>query len=151
MKDSVTFGFGDVLNAIRLGYEPYRIGWNGSGQCIRLCIPEKVRTNVRDGEQVSLLSYVELKTAQGDYVPWTPSQTDMLANDWVIPDYDISSKGSLMPIEQAISALKNDFVKIRGKLEALMPPNVLGTAKIETAKIEIAKILLEKAEELIIN
>jgi hypothetical protein len=30
------------------------------------------------------LPYLYMKTVQGPFVPWLASQTDLLANDWVI-------------------------------------------------------------------
>ena len=29
-------------------------------------------------------AYIAMKTAQGNVVPWLASQTDMLAEDWVV-------------------------------------------------------------------
>ena len=31
-------------------------------------------------------AYIAMKTAQGNVVPWLPSQTDMLAEDWILVD-----------------------------------------------------------------
>lgn len=52
-----------------------RDGWNGKGQCISLCIPVP-------SERVTV-PYICIRTNYGATVPWTPSQTDMLADDWM--------------------------------------------------------------------
>lgn len=52
-----------------------RDGWNGKGQYITLCIPAP-------SERVTV-PYVCIRTDCGATVPWAPSQTDMLADDWM--------------------------------------------------------------------
>ena len=37
-----------------------------------------------NGEDVPYGAYIAMKTAQGNVVPWLASQTDVLAEDWVI-------------------------------------------------------------------
>lgn len=51
-----------------------RKGWNGKGMWIGLQRPT-------DTSKMTL-PYIFMYTAQGDYVPWLASQTDMLADDW---------------------------------------------------------------------
>lgn len=38
------------------------------------------------GENVPYGAYVAMKTAQGNVVPWLASQTDILADDWIIKE-----------------------------------------------------------------
>ena len=35
-------------------------------------------------QEVDALPYIAMKTATGEVVPWIASQTDLLADDWVI-------------------------------------------------------------------
>lgn len=51
-----------------------RKGWNGKGMWIGLQRPT-------DTSKMTL-PYIFMYTAQGDYVPWLASQSDMLADDW---------------------------------------------------------------------
>lgn len=69
--------FGWALGHLRNGKKVCRNGWNGKGQWVALRL-------VDDGETVSkmTLPYIYISTAQGDFVPWLASQTDMLAEDW---------------------------------------------------------------------
>jgi hypothetical protein len=86
--------FGQALDALRSGLPVSRIGWNGSGMWIVLspgCHDLKssgIWTKViRDyvmanGDSGKFRPYFMMKTAQGDFVPWVASQTDLLAEDW---------------------------------------------------------------------
>jgi hypothetical protein len=53
-----------------------RSGWNGKDMYLKLQRP--------DARSKMTLPYVYMKTAQGDFVPWLCSQTDLLATDWEI-------------------------------------------------------------------
>lgn len=55
-----------------------RSGWNGKNMYLELQIPD---TNSK-----MTLPYVYMKTAQGDFVPWLCSQTDLLATDWQLAE-----------------------------------------------------------------
>jgi hypothetical protein len=52
-----------------------RIGWNGKDMYITLQCP--------DENSKMTQSYIYMKTADGNLVPWVASQTDLLAEDWV--------------------------------------------------------------------
>ena len=64
-----------------------RPGWNGKGMWLAIAYPPP-----RDGvdlpgvssPQAMTLPYIYMRTAQGDFVPWLASQTDILATDWMI-------------------------------------------------------------------
>lgn len=51
-----------------------RSGWNGKGMYLQLQTP--------DENSKMTLPYIYMNTAQGDRVPWTASQSDILAGDW---------------------------------------------------------------------
>ena len=53
-----------------------RKGWNGKDQYIQIQNPDKNSKMTRP--------YVYIKTVQGDLVPWLASQTDLLADDWML-------------------------------------------------------------------
>ena len=55
-----------------------RSGWNGKGMWIELATEfDTAGTTCRP-------SFIVMKTAQGGWVPWVASQTDILATDWEI-------------------------------------------------------------------
>jgi hypothetical protein len=79
MGDVVFSNFGDVLKHLKqspLCYSAARRGWNGKGQFIMLQVPDE---NSKMG-----LPYIYITTVEGKRVPWLASQTDMLAEDWIL-------------------------------------------------------------------
>lgn len=97
--------FGDALQALRAGKRVARAGWNGKGMWLSLsCAPggdaiagrreiaaenfwsannsEYARQN---GGSAVVLPCITMKTATGEILMgWLASQTDMLAEDWVV-------------------------------------------------------------------
>jgi hypothetical protein len=51
-----------------------RSGWNGKNMFLELQKP--------DANSKMTLPYVYMRTMQGDLVPWSGSQADLLATDW---------------------------------------------------------------------
>ena len=76
-----TFSFGEAIKYLKRGMKLARKGWNGKGIFIHLC-----ETNATTNPFVCIDSS-NLQTdnldAKKNIVPWAPSQTDMLADDWV--------------------------------------------------------------------
>lgn len=78
-KNSMTFG--EALERLKLCKKVARRGWNGKGLWLELQRP--------DENSKMTLPYVYLNYPSGDKyhdgckVPWLPSQTDMLEEDWV--------------------------------------------------------------------
>lgn len=71
-----TQDFGWALQKLRQGNSVSREHWNGPGQKLTLQTP--------DENSKMTLPYIFIQTVQGDLVPWLASQTDMLAEDWVV-------------------------------------------------------------------
>lgn len=63
--------FGDALIRLRDGERVTRDGWNGTGLWVALA-----------GAGLGWGPYLYLETSDGTRVPWTSSQTDVLAGDW---------------------------------------------------------------------
>ena len=72
--------FSQALDDLKDGLRVFRAGWNGKGLWLELQKP--------DGHSKMTLPYIFLsypndaKTTPGARVPWLPSQTDILAEDW---------------------------------------------------------------------
>lgn len=75
------YGFGEAVGFLKDGYKVARVGWNGKGMWIRMVEPEGTSDFDYGMEN---LPYLEMKTADNKLVPWLASQTDILAEDWVI-------------------------------------------------------------------
>ena len=89
--DGMTFGL--AIEALKKGYKVARKGWDGKGMFLFLVPGSKFKVNrppllgiYEEGTEISYHAHIDMKTAQGDIIPWLASQADMLAEDWVIVD-----------------------------------------------------------------
>lgn len=74
--------FGQALAQLKLGSKVSREGWNGVGLWLELQRPD---TSSKMTLPYIFISYPDnAKTTPGAKVPWLASQTDLLAEDWVI-------------------------------------------------------------------
>lgn len=84
--------FSQALISVRLGHRIARTGWNGHGMFVvfQRGYPEGIPINKNtaqatgfpEGTNCVFQPYLMMLTAQGDFVPWVASQTDILAMDW---------------------------------------------------------------------
>jgi hypothetical protein len=75
--------FGQAIEVLRENKKVARKGWNGKG--MHLVLIGAAPTYFNDGGFAGdMQAFIALKTVQGTYVPWQPSQTDMLAEDWEV-------------------------------------------------------------------
>jgi hypothetical protein len=81
--------FGMAITAMKIGHAVARVGWNGKGMYLYY-VPAASYPATTDiarreiGEMVPYGAYIAMKTAQGNVVPWLASQTDVLAEDYII-------------------------------------------------------------------
>lgn len=91
--------YGEVLSALKLGKKAQRVGWNGKNMWIALMPgvkslpakdfwnPHAAKFAEENGGQAEILPYFIFKTADNKILMgWLASQTDMVAEDWVIMD-----------------------------------------------------------------
>ena len=77
--------FGTVLRCLKQGRIAYRKGWNGVGIHIALQMPDESSKMDLPYIYISTHGLVsDNEDAPRGIVPWLASQTDMLAEDWVI-------------------------------------------------------------------
>lgn len=88
--------FGNAINLLKNGYKVTRLGWNGKGMFLWLkpaatikseWCKDPVLKGIVDaaGGQTEALGTICMKTADGKVLTgWIASQTDMLAEDWVV-------------------------------------------------------------------
>jgi Protein of unknown function (DUF2829) len=77
--------FGEAIEALKVGDRVSRVGWSfgkGSGG-------EKMWLRLQKPDESSdmTLPYIFMSTVSDDLVPWLASQTDMLAEDWFVPEF----------------------------------------------------------------
>ena len=68
--------FGDALVALKAGKKVARAGWNGKDMYLELQTP--------DENSKMTLPYLYIEYPWGDCCPWLPSQTDIMAEDWIL-------------------------------------------------------------------
>lgn len=81
--------FSEALVEIKNGKKVSREGWNGKSMFVFL-VPGSVFKVSRapllgiypEGTEIKYHAHVDLKSADGQVVPWQVSQTDLLADDW---------------------------------------------------------------------
>jgi Protein of unknown function (DUF2829) len=86
--------FGLAIEALRKGLKVARSGWNGKGMWIVYLkgYPDGIAINKNtaeatgqaEGTVCAFRPYLLLKSANGEFVPWAASQSDVLAEDWEI-------------------------------------------------------------------
>jgi hypothetical protein len=83
--------FGWALQLLKQGKRVARQGWNGKGMWLRHVNPyTDAEFSVRENGPVdgvdsgTLMPYIGMHTADNGFVPWLASQTDILADDWVV-------------------------------------------------------------------
>jgi Protein of unknown function (DUF2829) len=83
--------FGLAIEAMKKGYKVARQGWNGKGMFLFLVQGSQFEVNRAPllgiypaGTVVNYQPHIDMKTAQDTVVPWLASQSDVLADDWVI-------------------------------------------------------------------
>lgn len=83
--------FGEALFLIKSGKKVAREGWNGKGMFLFLVPGSTFKVNrapllgiYPEGTEINYHAHIDMKTADNKVVPWLASQTDVLAEDWVI-------------------------------------------------------------------
>jgi len=65
--------FSEALRLIKNGDRVCRDGWNGKGLWLMMQRPDSKMNR----------PYIYIRAANGEIEPWMPSQSDLLADDWV--------------------------------------------------------------------
>ena len=93
-EEEQKFDFGNAIRMLKHGKKVSREGWNGKGMWLVLQ-PTTPNIELRDGsiykkaglEKVTIGAHIDMFTAQGTMQPgWLASQSDMLAEDWLLVD-----------------------------------------------------------------
>lgn len=83
--------FSGALVMLKQGCKVARAGWNGKGMFIYLVDGSHFQVNrapllgiYEEGTEIDYRPHVDMKTVDGSCVPWVCSQSDMLADDWMV-------------------------------------------------------------------
>lgn len=81
--------FGEALAALKSGSKVARSGWNGKGMFLFLVPGSQFQVNrvpllgvYPEGTQIEYRPHIDMRTVDGQIVPWVASQSDMLCDDW---------------------------------------------------------------------
>jgi Protein of unknown function (DUF2829) len=88
-RPTTGLSFGMAIEALKLGERVARAGWNGKGMWLamiqRASWQVDPTVNKKMGaHSLNALPWIGMKTVDAGFVPWLASQTDMLADDWMI-------------------------------------------------------------------
>lgn len=75
--------FGEAITLLNAGHKVTRLGWNGKGMWLFLIVGNHWETT-RGLEMLEGRPWVGIKTVDNQFMPWVASQSDMLADDWMI-------------------------------------------------------------------
>lgn len=84
--------FSGALEVIKGGKKVARSGWNGKGMWLALVKGENWGIGANDPRDypgappITNADFIGMKTADNKLVPWPASQTDLLAEDWMIAE-----------------------------------------------------------------
>lgn len=86
-----TMNFGSALQALKNGQKVAREGWNGKGMFLFLVPGSVFKVNrapllgiYPESTEINYRPHIDMKTVDGEIVPWVASQTDVLAEDWCV-------------------------------------------------------------------
>ena len=84
-----TMSFSGALAMLKGGIKVARIGWNGKGMFLFMVDGSQFAVNraplneiYPEGTVIDYRPHIDMKTADGQIVPWVASQSDLLVDDW---------------------------------------------------------------------
>jgi len=94
-ENVLKYDFGQAVFMLKRGIKMARLGWNGSGMFAvyspggslpagRFFSEALQEYVLKNGGEMFVRPCLLLKTAQNDICYWTPSASDVLAEDWVV-------------------------------------------------------------------
>lgn len=78
--------FGHAVELLKSGFKLARKGWNGKGMFLFLIAQDAwgFECDVEGVDGLAASAFICMKTADEKLVPWLASQSDILAEDWVL-------------------------------------------------------------------
>ncbi len=83
--------FGWAIEAMKAGEKVCRSGWNGKEMYVFLVAGSTFNVNrpplndmFPEGTEITYRPHMDIRTADGSIATWTPSSSDILAEDWKI-------------------------------------------------------------------
>ena len=83
-RENAGIPFGMAVELMKLGKRVARAGWNGKGMWLGLHKEGGAFIREECGTEITYADYIVMKTADNKLVPWLASQSDVLAEDWMV-------------------------------------------------------------------
>lgn len=103
--------FGEAIEALKAGLSVARAGWNGKGMWLLLIQGSNDIAKLHGygfGEMLNEPTFrdaIFMKTVDNQLVPWTASQTDVLAEDWAIADSAVQAQPTRIDYEAEVDKM----------------------------------------------
>lgn len=81
--------FGHAVELLKTGFKLARKGWNGKGMYISYVAAEEWASSALErpwSQDLKPIPWIGMKTVDDTFVPWLASQSDILAEDWVLAE-----------------------------------------------------------------
>ncbi len=82
--------FGQAIEVLKTGNKVTRVGWNGKDMFLFLVQGSQFKVNrppllgiYQEGTEINYRPHIDMKTVNGEIVPWVASQSDLLEEDWI--------------------------------------------------------------------
>ena len=82
--------FGQAIEVLKTGNKVTRVGWNGKEMFLFLVQGSQFKVNrppllgiYLEGTEINYRPHIDMKTVNGEIVPWVASQSDLLEEDWM--------------------------------------------------------------------
>lgn len=87
--------FSVALEYLKMGKRVARVGWNDENAFVFLVPGSTFKVSrppllgiYPEGTEINYHAHIDIRTADGQIVPWNISQQDVLANDWEVIEPD---------------------------------------------------------------
>ena len=82
--------FGQAIEVLKTVNKVTRVGWNGKDMFLFLVQGSQFKVNrppllgiYPEGTEINYRPHIDMKTVNGEIVPWVASQSDLLEEDWI--------------------------------------------------------------------
>ena len=90
-RPTAGMSFSAAIEAVKIGCRVAREGWNGRDMFIFLVPGSHFQVNrppllgiYPEGTAIDYRPHIDMRTADGEIVPWVASQSDLLCDDWSV-------------------------------------------------------------------
>jgi len=90
-RSSENMNFGEALEFMKAGAKISRKGWNGKDMFLFIVPGSTFKVNrppllgiYPEDTEINYRPHIDMKTVNGEIVPWVASQSDLFESDWIL-------------------------------------------------------------------